>query len=35
MTKAGAVKVLHSFTGFPDDGNLPIGTLAQGNDGTV
>lgn len=35
MSKSGAVKVLHNFTGFPNDGNLPIGTLAQGNDGTL
>jgi uncharacterized repeat protein (TIGR03803 family) len=35
MSKAGAVKVLHIFTGYPNDGNLPIGTLAQGNDGTL
>ena len=35
MSKAGAVKVLHSFAGAPNDGNLPIGTLAQGNDGTL
>ena len=35
MSRSGAVKVLHSFTGFPTDGNLPIGTLAQANDGTL
>ncbi|HUM04587.1 MAG TPA: choice-of-anchor tandem repeat GloVer-containing protein [Terriglobales bacterium] len=35
MTKAGKVTVLHSFTGAPSDGNLPIGTLAQTNDGTL
>lgn len=35
MTKAGAVKVLHSFTGYPADGSLPVGTLAQANDGTL
>jgi len=35
MSRSGAVKVLHSFTGFPSDGNIPIGTLVQGNDGTL
>jgi uncharacterized repeat protein (TIGR03803 family) len=35
MSKGGAVKVLHSFAGAPTDGNLPVGTLAQGNDGTL
>ncbi len=35
MSAAGAVKVLHSFAGYPADGAQPIGTLAQGNDGTL
>jgi uncharacterized repeat protein (TIGR03803 family) len=32
-TAAGAIKVLHTFKGFPTDGNRPIGTLVQGPDG--
>jgi len=35
MTKAGKVTVLHHFAGYPTDGNLPIGTLAQAIDGTL
>jgi uncharacterized repeat protein (TIGR03803 family) len=35
MSKGGAVKVLHNFTGYPNDGNLPIGTLVQANNGTL
>lgn len=35
MSSAGAVKVLHNFAGYPSDGAQPIGTLAQGNDGTL
>ena len=35
MSKGGVVKVLHSFGGAPDDGSLPVGTLAQANDGTL
>lgn len=32
-TAAGAIKVLHTFKGYPTDGNRPIGTLVQGPDG--
>jgi uncharacterized repeat protein (TIGR03803 family) len=35
MSRSGTVKVLHNFTGYPSDGNIPIGTLAQANDGTL
>ncbi len=35
MSKSGAVKVLHNFSGYPNDGNLPVGTLAQANDSTL
>jgi uncharacterized repeat protein (TIGR03803 family) len=35
MSFAGEVKVLHNFAGYPSDGAQPIGTLAQGNDGTL
>ena len=33
MTPTGKVTVLHNFVGFPTDGNLPLGALAQANDG--
>lgn len=33
-TAAGAIKVLHTFKGYPTDGNRPIGTLVQGPDGS-
>ena len=32
-TAAGAITVLHKFTGYPNDGYWPHGTLVQGNDG--
>jgi uncharacterized repeat protein (TIGR03803 family) len=32
-TAAGKITVLHAFTGYPNDGNRPIGILVQGNDG--
>jgi uncharacterized repeat protein (TIGR03803 family) len=32
-TAAGAITVLHAFKGYPNDGNRPIGLLAQGPDG--
>ena len=36
MTKAGKVTVLHSFTGTAgNDGSIPIGGLAQANDGVI
>ncbi len=35
MSAAGAVKVLHNFAGYPSDGSQPVGTLVQGNDGTL
>jgi uncharacterized repeat protein (TIGR03803 family) len=35
MSKGGMVKVLHNFTGYPNDGNLPVGTLAQDKNGTL
>jgi uncharacterized repeat protein (TIGR03803 family) len=35
MSKGGVVKVLHNFTGYPNDGNLPVGTLAQASNGTL
>jgi uncharacterized repeat protein (TIGR03803 family) len=36
MTKAGKVTVLHHFAGTAGtDGQLPIGGIAQGNDGTI
>ena len=35
MSKGGLVKVLHNFTGYPSDGNLPVGTLAQDKNGTL
>jgi uncharacterized repeat protein (TIGR03803 family) len=35
MSTAGAVKVLHTFAGYPTDGGEPLGTLVQGNDGTL
>jgi uncharacterized repeat protein (TIGR03803 family) len=31
-TTAGKITVLHKFTGYPSDGNRPIGVLVQGND---
>jgi uncharacterized repeat protein (TIGR03803 family) len=33
ITPAGVISVLHDFAGYPSDGNLPVGILAQGNDG--
>lgn len=35
MSKGGVVKVLHNFTGYPNDGNLPVGTLVQDTNGTL
>jgi len=32
-TAAGKITVLHKFTGYPSDGNRPIGNLVQGADG--
>jgi uncharacterized repeat protein (TIGR03803 family) len=32
-TSAGKITVLHNFTGYPSDGNLPTGVLTQGADG--
>ena len=32
-TAAGKITVLHKFTGYPSDGNRPIGILALGSDG--
>ncbi len=32
-TAAGAITVLHNFTGYPGDGTYPTGALVQGNDG--
>jgi uncharacterized repeat protein (TIGR03803 family) len=32
-TPAGVITVLHNFTGYPNDGTYPKGTLVQGNDG--
>ena len=33
ITAAGAITVLHNFTGYPSDGTDPIGAMVQGNDG--
>lgn len=33
ITPAGATTVLHAFTGYPNDGNQPLGILVQANDG--
>jgi uncharacterized repeat protein (TIGR03803 family) len=33
-TPAGAITVLHTFKGYPNDGNRPIGILVQGSDGS-
>jgi uncharacterized repeat protein (TIGR03803 family) len=33
-TAAGKITVLHAFTGYPSDGNRPIGILGQGSDGS-
>ena len=33
ITSAGALTTLHSFTGYPGDGQSPEGTLVQGSDG--
>ena len=32
-TATGAVTVLHTFNGYPTDGNRPLGILVQGSDG--
>ncbi len=32
-TAAGAITVLHTFKGYPTDGNRPLGILVQGTDG--
>ena len=32
-TATGAVTVLHTFKGYPNDGNRPLGILVQGTDG--
>ena len=32
-TAAGKITPLHTFKGYPTDGNRPIGALVQGNDG--
>jgi uncharacterized repeat protein (TIGR03803 family) len=33
ITPSGAITVLHNFTGYPGDGNVPVGQLVQANDG--
>ncbi|MBZ5679268.1 MAG: hypothetical protein LAO24_04075 [Acidobacteriia bacterium] len=33
LTPGGKITVLHTFQGFPTEGALPVGVLAQGNDG--
>jgi uncharacterized repeat protein (TIGR03803 family) len=33
ISPKGAITVLHTFTGYPGDGNLPVGQLVQANDG--
>ncbi len=33
ITAAGAITILHNFTGYPSDGTDPIGAMVQGNDG--
>ena len=33
ITSAGVLTTLHSFTGYPGDGQAPQGTLIQGSDG--
>ena len=33
ITPAGVLTTLHSFTGYPADGQDPLGTLIQGSDG--
>jgi uncharacterized repeat protein (TIGR03803 family) len=34
MTPAGVISVLHDFAGYPTEGNIPVGQLVQGNDGS-
>jgi uncharacterized repeat protein (TIGR03803 family) len=33
VTATGAITVLHTFKGYPTDGNRPLGILVQGTDG--
>jgi uncharacterized repeat protein (TIGR03803 family) len=33
ITPAGALTILHSFSGYPGDGAVPFAALVQGNDG--
>src|SRR5262249_5405760 len=35
MTPAGAVTILHSFSGLLGDGSIPMGGLVQASDGTL
>ncbi|MBA3914537.1 MAG: hypothetical protein H0X25_11980 [Acidobacteriales bacterium] len=34
LSPSGVITVLHNFLAYPTDGNLPVGILVQGNDGS-